>query len=194
MNYRYVVITRFLGRTREGHVEFEYTALGEGEIRLLVLKPSILRIRSSLLHVSLANAPSFEAMSYTWGDPTRSSTLNIGGRWFGISKNVHGMLQDRVSLWRTRLFWIDSICINQEDISERNAQVQIMRDIYSKAWRTTIWLGSAPDAGLAHIFMGELVLRIIYQDTNAVDFSKVVTSNEDNPKWLALQRLLYHPY
>ncbi|KAH6696620.1 heterokaryon incompatibility protein-domain-containing protein, partial [Leptodontidium sp. MPI-SDFR-AT-0119] len=38
--------------------------------------------------------------------------------------------------------WADAICINQLDFTERNHQVYIMRDIYSKADRTVIYLGA----------------------------------------------------
>jgi hypothetical protein len=38
-------------------------------------------------------------------------------------------------------FWIDQISINQSNISERNAQVQRMGGIYTKAERVIVWLG-----------------------------------------------------
>lgn len=38
-------------------------------------------------------------------------------------------------------FWVDAICINQEDLEERSAQVQIMPDIYSNASCVIVWLG-----------------------------------------------------
>ena len=37
--------------------------------------------------------------------------------------------------------WIDALCINQDSIPERNAQVALMRDIYTQASRVVIWLG-----------------------------------------------------
>lgn len=37
-------------------------------------------------------------------------------------------------------FWIDQICINQDDIGERSHQVQLMPQIYSNAIRTVVWL------------------------------------------------------
>ena len=37
--------------------------------------------------------------------------------------------------------WIDTICINQDDIPERNAQVSIMSTIYMKADEVIAWLG-----------------------------------------------------
>ena len=37
--------------------------------------------------------------------------------------------------------WIDSICINQTDIPEKNIQVAMMGEIYNKADQVVIWLG-----------------------------------------------------
>ncbi|KAF5621724.1 het domain protein [Fusarium sp. NRRL 25303] len=43
-------------------------------------------------------------------------------------------------------FWIDSICINQEDTTERSQQVSIMGKIYSQSIRTLVWLGPQLDS------------------------------------------------
>lgn len=37
--------------------------------------------------------------------------------------------------------WIDALCINQGDISERNSQVAQMGEIYKRAIRVIVWLG-----------------------------------------------------
>ena len=42
---------------------------------------------------------------------------------------------------KSRVVWIDAICINQTDIEERSQQVEMMGLIYSKAVRNLIWLG-----------------------------------------------------
>jgi len=39
------------------------------------------------------------------------------------------------------VLWIDAICINQEDVSERNVQTANMRAIYQQAASVTVWLG-----------------------------------------------------
>ncbi|RBR23348.1 uncharacterized protein FIESC28_03824 [Fusarium coffeatum] len=41
--------------------------------------------------------------------------------------------------------WIDAICINQDDISERNSQVAIMSHIYGSARCVVAWLGEADE-------------------------------------------------
>lgn len=49
------------------------------------------------------------------------------------------------------LVWIDAICINQEDLLERNAQVRIMHQIYRTAKMVHIWLGPMDDFTLTAI-------------------------------------------
>lgn len=57
-----------------------------------------------------------------------------------------------ILLWRLRSlpdsrsdmsFWIDGLCINQDDISEKNHQVGLMKRIYSQSLSTIVWLGAA---------------------------------------------------
>ena len=43
-------------------------------------------------------------------------------------------------------FWIDSLCIDQECVDEKNAQIPLMRNIYSSARVVTIWLGEPEGA------------------------------------------------
>lgn len=40
-----------------------------------------------------------------------------------------------------RFFWVDAVCINQDDLEERSAQVKIMPQVYSKARCVVVWLG-----------------------------------------------------
>jgi hypothetical protein len=44
---------------------------------------------------------------------------------------------------KKRVLWIDQLCINQEDIPERNGQVTIMHLVYKHATRTVVFLSSA---------------------------------------------------
>ena len=44
----------------------------------------------------------------------------------------------------------DTACINQQDLAERNAQVQYMRYVYGQAERVVVWLGLSSEwSGLA---------------------------------------------
>ena len=44
-------------------------------------------------------------------------------------------------IFRDRWIWIDAICINMDDLAERNAQIPLMRTIFSKARQVIVWLG-----------------------------------------------------
>ena len=43
------------------------------------------------------------------------------------------------------MLWVDAICINQEDQTEKGHQVSQMRDIYKGADEVLIWLGPSND-------------------------------------------------
>ena len=53
----------------------------------------------------------------------RSSTLPI-------TKNLFHALKHLRRQSESRIFWVDTICVNQEDLDERSSQVQRMADIY----------------------------------------------------------------
>ncbi|KAF2010619.1 hypothetical protein BU24DRAFT_61857 [Aaosphaeria arxii CBS 175.79] len=52
---------------------------------------------------------------------------------------------------RSKYIWIDAICINQEDIDERNAQVPLMNRIFASAQYVFAWIGEMDSLGAAGI-------------------------------------------
>jgi hypothetical protein len=56
-----------------------------------------------------------------------------------------------------RMLWIDAICIDQQNVGERNHQVSQMGEIYSNAQRVVIWLGLASaDSASALLFISSV--------------------------------------
>jgi hypothetical protein len=47
-----------------------------------------------------------------------------------------------------RPIWIDAVCINQKDDSEKLVQIKRMSDIYKKATQVWIWLNPVPEEQL----------------------------------------------
>ncbi|TVY82833.1 Heterokaryon incompatibility protein 6 OR allele [Lachnellula suecica] len=90
-----------------------------------------------------ADRGGYTALSYTWGDATRQSQIELDGRPFDITRNLELALRHIRSEREEKRLWVDSLCINQEDIGERNQQVAQMRLIYSAAKESLIFLGSA---------------------------------------------------
>ncbi|KAH8588239.1 heterokaryon incompatibility protein-domain-containing protein [Bisporella sp. PMI_857] len=97
----------------------------------------------------------YEALSYTWGDhPQPSSMIQVNGLPFWVSANLFEGLQELRHLGQDRVLWIDAVCINQKDLSEKSAQVGLMFSIYLKAHRVVVWLGlpTGNDAELFALF------------------------------------------
>ncbi|OCK78033.1 hypothetical protein K432DRAFT_281275, partial [Lepidopterella palustris CBS 459.81] len=58
-----------------------------------------------------------------------------------VTVNLKNALQRFRDSSRGRFLWVDAICINQEDVTERTQQVKMMTEIYSRAPSVVIWLG-----------------------------------------------------
>ncbi|EUC43988.1 hypothetical protein COCMIDRAFT_38114 [Bipolaris oryzae ATCC 44560] len=48
--------------------------------------------------------------------------------------------------------WVDAVCINQQDLDERNVQVAMMSKLYSKTMLTYAWLGEDDDGSAERVF------------------------------------------
>ena len=83
----------------------------------------------------------FEALSYTWGDPTDRVPIEANGETILVTKNLGTALWYLRKESDCRYLWIDAICINQDDINERSKQVALMGEIYRAARRVVSWLG-----------------------------------------------------
>ncbi|KAJ4344205.1 hypothetical protein N0V95_006245 [Ascochyta clinopodiicola] len=132
---------------------YEYTALDDTkrQIRLLHLHPSVNSEPGHLPHdiqctfslASLDDNPSFEALSYVWGDASSTGLITLHGHPFSVTSNLHIALTHLRHQDKERVLWVDALCINQDDLRERSSQVSHMRHIYSQATTVLIFLGEA---------------------------------------------------
>jgi Heterokaryon incompatibility protein (HET) len=102
-----------------------YLPLAESdEVRLLSLQPghSDETIRCTLQHIKLSSSPHYEALSYMWG-PKEYRTIELDGKPYVVTENLWQALIHLRLEQGSRTMWVDAICINQEDVSERNHQV-----------------------------------------------------------------------
>lgn len=90
--------------------------------------------------------PPYIAISYVWGsgpDLERNHPILVNGRSFAVSKNVHDAFRVFREYSSASLrYWIDCICINQTDISEKSHQIPLMPDIYALSLWVLVWLGN----------------------------------------------------
>lgn len=84
---------------------------------------------------------SYSCLSYTWGDPEDQVGITVNGKLFHVRKNLHTFLATAVAQLSNTFFWIDALCIDQENTAERNSQVQRMGTIFGGAQSVLVWLG-----------------------------------------------------
>ncbi|KAK1759112.1 heterokaryon incompatibility protein-domain-containing protein [Echria macrotheca] len=165
--------------------QYKYSPLkSDSSIRLITFDPSSTP-DNSLLTIQLSEAQlsetgSFEALSYTWGDLSDKVPIKIGDQTLMITLNLKSFLKHLKANEATKdqasTYWADQICINQDDIPERNCQVALMAAIYSKSCRTLVWLGEQSPLEAAAL---ELL-----QDIDMLGFTR------DHPVHLALPRVV----
>lgn len=87
----------------------------------------------------------YNALSYVWGDPFPTADIVLNGSVMAVTRNLESALRhlrdSPIPEARGLPVWVDAICINQDDLKERNEQVRIMRDVYRKANRVISYLG-----------------------------------------------------
>ena len=83
----------------------------------------------------------YEALSYTWGDPTPAFSIQINNKQLAIAHNLFFALQHLRHETESRNLWIDAICINQQDFEERSQQVVHMLQIYKNSSKVIVFLG-----------------------------------------------------
>ncbi|KAH7303526.1 heterokaryon incompatibility protein-domain-containing protein [Stachybotrys elegans] len=131
-----------------------YSSLsGEGQIRLLKveLDANGTQVQCELKTFCLKDDPEYIAISYTWGPPTTqheatntsSGTVRCNGYNIEVTQNLYHLLL-RISgdeSLQPSWYWVDFLCINQNDNIEKSSQVSLMASIYHSANRVIAWLG-----------------------------------------------------
>ncbi|KAF5238811.1 hypothetical protein FAUST_5314 [Fusarium austroamericanum] len=169
---------------------FKYNKLQDKEIRLLILdagkEDDVLS--GALIagkHIPGEEVVQYEALSYTWGDQSNPDYIHLrhpkslgNGKQCVCDKTSSGSLAIGRNLALAlrklrrednhRTLWTDSICINQQDIDERSAQVQLMRYIYQYAVFVIAWLGPADEHS-------PIAIAMLKELADCVDFT-----NEEN--------------
>jgi hypothetical protein len=195
---------------------YDSLPLGKEEIRILTLQGSSnpeAKIRCTLRIASLTNTrPSYKALSYTWGKKAEGVILvdakdadgNILVGEFSPKANLYDALQQ----FRKRKdgdnidIWTDAICINQDGSDvEKIAQIDLMRDIFSTATESWVWLGTKRDGSEKAIGLIKRLSQVLrlqdpspkYTETIRQDFPKTWGSGIKN-ELVALENLFVRDY
>jgi hypothetical protein len=96
-------------------------------------------------------------LSYMWGEARDVGEILLNGRLRRVRQNVHEFLEHAERLYPMQPLWIDSLCIDQDSIYEKNIQVTRMGLIYNRAKEIIVWLGQDPLLLLAARFINQCV-------------------------------------
>ncbi|KAF4490826.1 Heterokaryon incompatibility protein 6, OR allele [Colletotrichum fructicola Nara gc5] len=162
------------------------------------------QITVTLEIASLKDEPSFAALSYVWGDPTITEEISVNGHTSRVTNNLAAALRhifkqqevitnaQQQQLGRTvqpiSRLWADALCINQNDIEERNQQVAMMGELYFSASVVLSWLSSV-DGDLPFTFQ---TLDSIFREVeieNSGEFEAVVS----RPQWVGKYAVFARP-
>lgn len=172
------------------------------EIRLLRITPNAdenVPLEVEMHAAVLDDDLSFTALSYVWGDPMSTRTITANTQSISVTSNLAGALRQlrKYDAGSQNDYWIDALCINQQDIGERNQQVRLMGKIYSSARLVISFLGPptnnlllAADTLEYLVTHGMLALRSSFED-----WIRQHHQNLDIPeRWDAVRRFMLLPY
>ncbi|SPO04617.1 related to heterokaryon incompatibility protein [Cephalotrichum gorgonifer] len=152
--------------------------------------------------------PQYEALSYTWGtsdDPEtafiQASDDNTSHSTLQITQNLAAALRHFRHGQEARRLWVDAVCINQNDIPERDSQVLRMADIYQLAHRVVVWLGpESGDSKLALDTLGHLGSQAVASKRSTLYSSPEANHSDwfrsrktlpfDDRAWVAIHNLV----
>ncbi|KAI1747320.1 heterokaryon incompatibility protein-domain-containing protein [Xylaria castorea] len=188
---------------------YTYEPLLPGEVRLLYYYKDTFDNNSPGWHLKIIQlepptnsqtiVPEFDALSYTWGDLTEKFPFLCDARELHVHQNLRDALPFLAERRSTRPIWIDAICINQLDESEKLAQIRLMHRIYRQASKVWVWLGCAieySEAGIALLPRLAQVGRSLDQHpvprwtTTPPNPESVGLPSRDSPIWAPVQRIV----
>ncbi|KAM0425842.1 hypothetical protein ACHAPT_008780 [Fusarium lateritium] len=98
----------------------------------------------------------YTALSYVWGNDPPIKTIKVNGRDMMIRKNLDSAIRYIREERQPLRLWVDAICINQQDLSERTAQVEMMSEIYQQAQSLIVFLGEGEDLSTLFTFIQDI--------------------------------------
>ncbi len=154
---------------------YKYDFLPNDSIRILSLLPGH---RSAPLQCELhradvpgllspggASGPTFEALSYAWGDGNLSQRLFCNNSAIKITQSLFDALIHLRHPEAARTLWIDAVCIDQDNNDEKIEQLPHMKDIFQHASNVVIWLGLADESTSRALDLIRLAANCLRQET-----------------------------
>ncbi|KAK5657588.1 hypothetical protein OQA88_3163, partial [Cercophora sp. LCS_1] len=186
--------------------EHQYASrLNWGQFRLFELMPTSSSSDApsgKFIITSIHQPPPFRVLSYRWGLAGATDWVVCDSGSIAVTLNLVEALRDIRHPMKRQLYWIDPICINQQDPREKGVQVGMMAQIISIAEETVLYINStSPTIGTAF----ELLSHLSFARHNAFGYrclsSTIVTVSSlgryreallrpTDPSWRTVKDLL----
>lgn len=172
------------------------------EIRLISLSPGTSdEIQCDILYRNLDNANKYYTLSYLWGEPEKDDAILLDGTRKVVRPNLFQALRHLRDYIPGELIWVDALCIDQLNATERSSQVNMMGDIYESSVETISWLGAeADESPLAMELLSSITTNVQNISTSEADIlTQVETIAADSSErrkrsWIALRKLFERAY
>src|SRR5271168_4559876 len=120
---------------------YTYSSLRDDHFRVIEITSLVPTISVQLIDYPDESPPEYFALSYAWGSEQNTETILCCGKPFNVTPHLKEGLRCICTASGSRRLWVDAICINQSDHSEKEAQVLKMHHIYKKSKCVYVWLG-----------------------------------------------------
>jgi hypothetical protein len=160
------------------------SSAGPEEIRLLdPISITRTSLHFNLITVHRSAAPSYTAVSYTWGNDKASEFIYLNNQRFLVRPNLWSCLYylGQEVLGSGTKLWVDAICIDQANTTERNSQVRRMDETYRRAAYVSVWLGlpKIPD----HVFVPDHLLPLKTVEVDPFEWDDHLKDLANRPYW-----------
>ena len=133
------------GVADNGFSSFTHRPLDQSRSSIRIIRILSKRLKFGLRHASTVVCTSSHCTSYVWGSPETECLIVVNGKLLRVRENLYwflstanNVIKQSTSTW----YWIDVLCIDQSNTTERNHQVAQMGTIYSQAQGVSIWMGT----------------------------------------------------
>jgi hypothetical protein len=149
-------------------------------------------------YVTGSDRTPYDALSYTWGDGARDKQVFCNGKRLSVTKTLWEALNRFRRPDKVVTLWVDWICVCQERTRERNAQVEMMGEIFKAARKVLVWLGDDYDDSRAGMQLAKQLLHIaIYQPPGGLTPANLELHGlpkRGHKRWKALSLILRRPW
>ncbi|KAK5136505.1 hypothetical protein LTR08_002849 [Meristemomyces frigidus] len=106
-------------------------------------------IKCTLTRATFDESLDYKCLSYVWGSTNDKQTIVLDGEEHAVTVNLHAVLRRLRDAGMRSPIWIDALCINQQDDSDKQEQVAMMGEIFGSAQEVLVWLGEGPERPIA---------------------------------------------